>query len=108
MAVMLGKRREFQVAPMIPHNLTMTITGAGMLWVGWYGFNAGSALGANGNAAMALLATHMSAAAGAITWMCIEWIRHGKPSGLGAATGLIAGLATITPAEAQLDRPVEW
>lgn len=98
MAVMLGKRREFQVAPMIPHNLTMTLTGAGMLWVGWYGFNGGSALGANGNAAMALLTTHMSAAAGALTWMTIEWVRHGKPSGLGAATGLIAGLATITPA----------
>ena len=98
MAIMLGKRREFQVAPMIPHNLTMTFTGAGMLWVGWYGFNAGSALGATGGAGMALLATHMSASAGALTWMSIEWIRHGKPSGLGAVTGLIAGLATITPA----------
>ncbi|MEX0739588.1 MAG: ammonium transporter [Pseudohongiella sp.] len=98
MAVMLGKRRDFLTTAMIPHNLTMTITGAGMLWVGWYGFNAGSALAANGNAGMALLATHMSAAAGALTWMCIEWIRHGKPSGLGAVTGLIAGLATITPA----------
>jgi ammonium transporter, Amt family len=98
MAVMLGKRRDFQVAPMIPHNLTMTLAGAGMLWVGWYGFNGGSALAADGSAAMALLATHMSASAGAITWMCIEWVRHGKPSGLGAATGLIAGLATITPA----------
>ncbi|MBC53819.1 MAG: ammonia channel protein [Gammaproteobacteria bacterium] len=98
MAVMLGQRRDFLTTAMIPHNLTMTITGAGMLWVGWYGFNAGSALAANGNAGMALLATHMSAAAGALTWMCIEWIRHGKPSGLGAVTGLIAGLATITPA----------
>jgi ammonium transporter, Amt family len=98
MAVMLGKRREFKVSPLIPHNLTMTFTGAGMLWVGWYGFNAGSALGATGGAGMALLATHMSASAGALTWMCIEWVRHGKPSGLGAVTGLIAGLATITPA----------
>lgn len=98
MAVMLGKRREFMETPLIPHNLTMTFTGAGMLWVGWYGFNAGSALGATGGAGMALLATHMSASAGALTWMCIEWVRHGKPSGLGAATGLIAGLATITPA----------
>ena len=98
MAVMLGKRREFHVSPIIPHNLTMTFTGAGLLWVGWYGFNAGSALGATGAAGMALLATHLSASAGALTWMAIEWIRHGKPSGLGAATGLIAGLATITPA----------
>ena len=97
-AVLLGKRHGFLASPMMPHNLTMTITGAGMLWVGWYGFNAGSALAANGSAGMALLATHMSAAAGAMTWMSIEWIRHGKPSGLGAVTGMVAGLATITPA----------
>lgn len=69
-----------------------------MLWVGWFGFNAGSALAADGAAGMALLATHMSAAAGALTWMLIEWIKHGKPSGLGAITGMVAGLATITPA----------
>ena len=97
-AVMLGSRKGFLVAPMMPHNLTMTITGAGMLWVGWFGFNAGSALAANGSAGMALLATHLSASAGALTWMAIEWIRHGKPSGLGAVTGMVAGLATITPA----------
>ena len=97
-AVTLGKRQGFLVTPMMPHNLTMTITGAGMLWVGWFGFNAGSALAANGSAGMALLATHISAAAGALTWMCIEWVRHGKPSGLGAVTGMVAGLATITPA----------
>ncbi|MEK7260338.1 MAG: ammonium transporter, partial [Pseudomonadota bacterium] len=97
-AVLLGKRHGFLTSPMMPHNLTMTITGAGMLWVGWYGFNAGSALAANGSAGTALLATHMSAAAGAMTWMSIEWIRHGKPSGLGAVTGMVAGLATITPA----------
>ncbi|MCB1664768.1 MAG: ammonium transporter [Pseudomonadales bacterium] len=97
-AVMLGKRKGFLVAPMMPHNLTMTITGAGMLWVGWFGFNAGSALAANGSAGMALLATHLSASAGALTWMTIEWVRHGKPSGLGAVTGMVAGLATITPA----------
>lgn len=97
-AVMLGKRQGFLVTPMMPHNLTMTITGAGMLWVGWFGFNAGSALAANGSAGMALLATHISAAAGALTWMTIEWVRHGKPSGLGAVTGMVAGLATITPA----------
>ena len=97
-AVMLGKRQGFLVTPMMPHNLTMTITGAGMLWVGWFGFNAGSALAANGSAGMALLATHLSASAGALTWMAIEWVRHGKPSGLGAVTGMVAGLATITPA----------
>jgi Amt family ammonium transporter len=97
-AVMLGKRQGFLVTPMMPHNLTMTITGAGMLWGGWFGFNAGSALAANGSAGMALLATHISAAAGALTWMTIEWVRHGKPSGLGAVTGMVAGLATITPA----------
>jgi len=97
-AVMLGKRQGFLVTPMMPHNLAMTITGAGMLWVGWFGFNAGSALAANGSAGMALLATHISAAAGALTWMTIEWVRHGKPSGLGAVTGMVAGLATITPA----------
>jgi Amt family ammonium transporter len=73
-AVMLGKRQGFLVTPMMPHNLTMTITGAGMLWVGWFGFNAGSALAANGSAGMALLATHISAAAGALTWMTIEWV----------------------------------
>ncbi len=97
-AITLGKRQGFLVTPMMLHNLTMTITGAGMLWVGWFGFNAGSALAANGSAGMALLATHISAAAGALTWMCIEWVRHGKPSGLGAVTGMVAGLATITPA----------
>tara|TARA_R110001592_G_scaffold155147_4_gene384727 strand:+ start:298 stop:1608 length:1311 start_codon:yes stop_codon:yes gene_type:complete len=97
-AVMLGARKGFLVTPMMPHNLTMTITGAGMLWVGWFGFNAGSALAANGSAGMALLATHLSASAGALTWMTIEWVRHGKPSGLGAVTGMVAGLATITPA----------
>lgn len=97
-AIMLGARKGFLVTPMMPHNLTMTITGAGMLWVGWFGFNAGSALAANGSAGMALLATHLSASAGALTWMTIEWVRHGKPSGLGAVTGMVAGLATITPA----------
>lgn len=97
-AVMLGARKGFLLTPMMPHNLTMTFIGAGMLWVGWFGFNAGSALAANGNAGMALLVTHISASAGALTWMSIEWVRHGKPSGLGAVTGLVAGLATITPA----------
>ncbi|MBT7879497.1 MAG: ammonium transporter, partial [Gammaproteobacteria bacterium] len=79
-------------------HMTMTVTGAGMLWVGWFGFNAGSALAANGDAGMAMLVTHMSAAAGAFTWMCIEWIKFGKPSALGVVTGMVAGLGTITPA----------
>ncbi|HET8704756.1 MAG TPA: ammonia channel protein, partial [Pseudomonadales bacterium] len=75
-----------------------TVTGAGMLWVGWFGFNAGSALTASGDAGMAMLATHLSAAAGAMTWTAIEWIKHGKPSVLGIVTGMVAGLGTITPA----------
>ena len=97
-AIVLGPRRGFINKPIMPHNMTMTITGAGMLWVGWFGFNGGSALAANGGAAMAMLVTHISAAAGAMTWMFYEWIKFGKPSALGAVTGLIAGLGTITPA----------
>jgi len=97
-ALVLGKRSGFPTVPMMPHNMTMTAMGAGMLWVGWFGFNAGSALAANGNAGMALLATHVSAAAGALAWMAFEWLRYGKPSVLGVVTGLVAGLATITPA----------
>jgi Amt family ammonium transporter len=80
------------------HNMTMVVTGAGMLWVGWFGFNGGSALAANGDAAMAMLVTHISAAAGSLAWMSIEWIKHGKPSVLGIVTGMVAGLGTITPA----------
>ena len=83
---------------MTPHNMTITITGAAMLWVGWFGFNAGSALAANGSAGMAMLVTHIAAAAGALTWMTIEWVRFGKPSALGIVTGMVAGLGTITPA----------
>ena len=97
-ALVLGNRRGYGTTPMPPHNLTMTVTGAGMLWVGWFGFNAGSALAANGDAAMAMLVTHLSAAAGAFTWLTIEWIKYGKPSVLGAVTGMVAGLGTITPA----------
>ncbi|WP_372758217.1 ammonium transporter [Litorivivens sp.] len=97
-ALVLGNRNGFPTTAMPPHNLTMTMTGAGMLWVGWFGFNAGSALAANGDAAMAMLVTHLSAAAGAFTWLSIEWIRFGKPSALGAVTGMVAGLGTITPA----------
>ena len=83
---------------MMPHNMTMTVAGAGMLWVGWFGFNGGSALAANGDAAMAMLVTHLSAAAGAMTWMGYEWIKFGKPTALGTVTGMVAGLGTITPA----------
>jgi ammonium transporter, Amt family len=97
-AVVIGPRTGFPGTPMPPHNLTLTVMGAGMLWVGWFGFNAGSALAADGNAGMALLATHVAAAAGALAWMIAEWVKFGKPSMLGMATGVIAGLATITPA----------
>jgi ammonium transporter, Amt family len=97
-AVVIGKRNGFPTTPMPPHNMTMTVTGAGMLWVGWFGFNGGSALAADGNAAMAMLVTHISAAAGALSWMTIEWMRFRKPSVLGIVTGMVAGLGTITPA----------
>jgi len=97
-ALVIGPRRGFPETPMMPHNMTMTIAGAGMLWVGWFGFNGGSALAANGDAAMAMLVTHLSAAAGAMTWMTYEWIKFGKPTALGAVTGMVAGLGTITPA----------
>ncbi|MDP6435672.1 MAG: ammonia channel protein, partial [Gammaproteobacteria bacterium] len=84
--------------PMPPHNLAMTVTGACMLWVGWFGFNAGSALASNGDAGMAMLVTHIGAAAGSLAWMTMEWVRFGKPSVLGIVTGMVAGLGTITPA----------
>ena len=97
-AGMMGPRRGFGSVAMPPHNLTMTVTGAGMLWVGWFGFNAGSAVAADGSAAMAMLVTHLSAACGSLAWMTMEWLRHGKPSVLGIVTGMVAGLGTITPA----------
>ncbi|MCZ6889586.1 MAG: ammonium transporter [Gammaproteobacteria bacterium] len=97
-ALVLGPRRGFPEQMMPPHNMTLTMAGAGMLWVGWFGFNGGSALAANGEAAMAIAVTHISAAAGAFTWMCAEWVRFGKPSALGAVTGMVAGLGTITAA----------
>ncbi len=97
-ALVLGNRNGFPETAMPPHNMTMTVTGAGMLWVGWFGFNAGSALAANGNAAMAMLVTHISAAAGSLAWMSMEWILFRKPSVLGIVTGMVAGLGTITPA----------
>ncbi len=97
-AIVLGKRKGFPETAMPPHNLTMAVIGACMLWVGWFGFNAGSALAANGTAGMTMLVTHIGAAAGALTWMFCEWIRFGKPSVLGIVTGMVAGLGTITPA----------
>ena len=97
-AIVLGKRRGFPTTSMAPHSLPLTAAGAGMLWVGWYGFNAGSAVAANGDAGMAMLATHMGAAAGALAWMFLEWAQYRKPSTLGIMTGMVAGLGTITPA----------
>ncbi|MCB9724843.1 MAG: ammonium transporter [Spirochaetaceae bacterium] len=96
--ILIGPRTGYPKTAMPPHNLTMCVTGTGMLWVGWYGFNGGSALGANGSAAMAITVTHISASTAALTWMAIEWTKHKKPSVLGIATGAIAGLAAITPA----------
>ena len=97
-AVMLRERRGFPATPMPPHNLTMTVAGASMLWVGWFGFNAGSALAADQSAGMAMLVTHIGAAAGSLSWMGREWMKQGKPSVLGIVTGMVAGLGTITPA----------
>jgi len=97
-AMVIGNRKGFPKTAMLPHNMTMTVTGACMLWVGWFGFNAGSALSAGADAGMAMLVTHISAATGAFTWMLIEWKRFGKPSALSAVTGMVAGLGTITPA----------
>ena len=97
-AVMLGNRKGFPGNAMPPHNRTMVMIGACMLWVGWFGFNAGSAVAADSSASMAMLVTHISAAVGALTWMSIEWIKQGKATIIGIATGMVAGLATITPA----------
>ena len=97
-ALVVGRRRGFPATPMLPHNLVFTIAGASLLWVGWFGFNAGSALAANGDAGMAMLTTQVAASASALAWMATEWLRFGKPSALGAATGVVAGLVAITPA----------
>jgi Amt family ammonium transporter len=97
-ALVLGRRRGFPETHMPPHNLTMTVIGACMLWCGWFGFNAGSALAADGSAGMAMLVTHIGAATGAFAWMVCEWLRYEKPSVLGIVTGMVAGLGTITPA----------
>jgi Amt family ammonium transporter len=98
LAIYLGNRNGFQSVPMPPHNLSMTVAGASMLWVGWFGFNAGSALAADQSAGMAMLVTHIGAASGSLAWMFREWIKVGKPSVLGIVTGMVAGLGTITPA----------
>ena len=97
-AMMLGPRKGFPGGALVPHNRPMVVMGAAMLWVGWFGFNGGSAVAADSNAAMAILVTHISAAVGALTWMTVEWVKTGKPTVVGIATGMVAGLATITPA----------
>ncbi|RKZ50027.1 MAG: ammonia channel protein [Gammaproteobacteria bacterium] len=97
-ALVIGNRKGFPQTAMPPHNMTIVVTGASMLWVGWFGFNAGSALTAGSSAGMAMTVTHISAAAGSLSWMACEWIRYGKPSVLGIVTGMVAGLGTITPA----------
>ncbi|PLX77248.1 MAG: ammonia channel protein [Desulfuromonas sp.] len=97
-AIMLGKRKGYPMERMFPHNLPMTLLGAGLLWFGWFGFNAGSALASDGSAALAFTTTQTAAAAGALSWMLAEWIKVGKPSALGAASGIVAGLVVITPA----------
>jgi ammonium transporter, Amt family len=97
-ALVLGRRRGFPETAMPPHNMTMVVTGAAMLWCGWFGFNAGSALAADGAAGMAMLVTHIGAASGAFAWMICEWLKYEKPSVLGIVTGMVAGLGTITPA----------
>lgn len=97
-AIVLGKRKGFPTTPMPPHNLTLTLIGAAMLWVGWFGFNAGSELAADGVAGMAMAVTQIATAGAALAWMFSEWLGHGKPSALGIATGAVAGLVAITPA----------
>jgi Amt family ammonium transporter len=97
-AMLVGKRRGYLKEHMAPHNLTLTLTGAGLLWVGWFGFNAGSSLAADGLAVSAFVATHLGAAAATLSWVGVEWLVAGKPTTLGAASGAVAGLVAITPA----------
>ncbi|MDG1982535.1 MAG: ammonium transporter [Alphaproteobacteria bacterium] len=104
-ALTLGKRRGFPKSITPPHSPILTMIGAAMLWVGWFGFNAGSALGANGSAGMSMLVTHISASTAALVWMFIEWKRFGKPSLIGVVTGMVAGLATVTPASGYIGIP---
>jgi Amt family ammonium transporter len=107
-AVLLGRRIGYPQEPILPHNVVLSLTGTGLLWVGWFGFNAGSALTAGGLATSAFAATHFSAAAGALSWVLIEWWGKGKPSVLGAAAGMVAGLATITPASGFVSIPAAF
>ena len=102
---MLGKRNGLGSEPIEPHDATMTVLGAGLLWFGWFGFNAGSALAANGLAASAFVDTNTAAAMAALTWMTVSWMHHGRPSVLGAAAGAVAGLVAITPAAGYVDVP---
>jgi len=97
-AYVVGKRRGYGTENLAPYDLTLAVIGTGLLWVGWFGFNGGSALGANARAAMAITSTHLAASAGAFTWMALEWSTRGKPSVLGMISGAVAGLGTITPA----------
>jgi Amt family ammonium transporter len=98
MCIMLGRRLGYRSAPFRPHNLPFTVLGGALLWFGWFGFNAGSALGANELAANAFITTHIATAAAGLAWALIEWIRHGAPTVLGVTTGVVAGLVAITPA----------
>jgi len=102
-ALVLGKRRGYGQEPMAPHNLVFSVIGASLLWVGWFGFNAGSAVAANGNAGMAMAVTQIATAAAALTWMFVEWGLRGKPSVLGIISGAVAGLVAITPASGFVD-----
>ena len=104
-AIVIGKRRSFPSSVQPPHSPILTMIGACMLWVGWFGFNGGSALAAGQNAAMALLVTHISAAVASLVWMIIEWRKFGRPSVVGIATGMVAGLATVTPASGFIGVP---
>ena len=104
-AIVIGKRRSFPSSVQPPHSPILTMIGACMLWVGWFGFNGGSALAAGQNAAMALLVTHISAAVASLVWMVIEWKKFGRPSVVGIATGMVAGLATVTPASGFIGVP---
>jgi Amt family ammonium transporter len=107
-AIMLGKRNGFPREPMVPHNVVLSLVGTGLLWVGWFGFNAGSALNAGALATSAFAATHFSAAAAALSWAAVEWKLKGRPSVLGAASGMVAGLATITPASGFVTIPAAF
>jgi Amt family ammonium transporter len=107
-AFVLGKRMGYPQEPMVPHNVVLSLIGTGMLWVGWFGFNAGSAVSASGLATSAFAATHFSAAAAALSWAGMEWLLKGKPSVLGAASGMVAGLATITPASGFVSIPAAF